>query len=383
MHIQHLSLTNFRNYEHLEFDVPSHLTVLQGDNAQGKTNLLEAIYLLATAKSHRATTERELLNWSAPKQGLEVARIVAQIQKARGNIQVELALMGAYPRDEKASPAPESFEARLVQKRIKINGINRRAIDLIGQVNAVLFGSQDIDLIAGAPSIRRRYLDLTNSQVNSRYLRALQQYNKVITQRNHLLRLIGEHRAQWDQLDFWDQQLMEHGSYIIDARQLMVAELEGLAQPIHQLLTAGRESLRITYLPSVSATEFPDRLRHVREREIAQGMSVVGPHRDNLSFLVDDVDMNIYGSRGQQRTIAVSLRLAEARFMNSKTGDAPILLLDDVLSELDLTRRQHLLDFVTSQQQIIITTTDIDCLTPAFLAEASLFQVKKGVLTPI
>ncbi len=383
MYIQHLSLTNFRNYERLEFDVPPHLTVLQGDNAQGKTNLLEAIYLLATAKSHRTTTERELLNWSVPKQGLEVARIVAEIQKARGNVQVELALMGAYPRDDKASPTPESFEARLVQKRIKINGINRRAIDLIGQVNAVLFGSQDIDLIAGAPSIRRRHLDMTNSQVNSRYLHALQQYNKVITQRNHLLRLIGEHRAQWDQLDFWDQQLMEHGSYIIDARQLMVAELEELAQPIHQQLTAGRESLRITYLPSVSATEFPDRLQQVREREIAQGMSVVGPHRDNLSFLVNDVDMNVYGSRGQQRTIAVSLRLAEAKFMNSKTGDAPILLLDDVLSELDLTRRQHLLDFVTSQQQIIITTTDLDCFTPAFLAEASLFQVKEGLLTPI
>ena len=383
IHITHLSLTNFRNYERLEFDLPPHVTVLQGDNAQGKTNLLEAIYLLATAKSHRATTERELLKWSVPKEGLEVARLLAQVQKGNGTIQVEIALMGAYPRDERASTPPESFEAKLVQKRIKLNGINRRAIDLIGQVNVVLFGSQDIDLIAGAPSLRRRYLDLTNSQVNSRYLRTLQQYNKVITQRNHLLRLIGEHRAQWDQLDFWDRELLEHGSYIIDARKLMVAELEELAQPIHHQLTAGRERLRVTYLPSVGATEFQDRLQQVRQREVAQGMSVVGPHRDNLSFLVNDVDMNIYGSRGQQRTIALSLKLAEARFMNSKTDDAPILLLDDVLSELDLTRRQHLLDFVTSQQQVIITTTDLNCFTPAFLAEASLFQVKEGTLTRI
>jgi len=271
-----------------------------------------------------------------------------------------------------------------VQKRIKLNGINRRAIDLIGQVNVVLFGSQDIDLIAGAPSIRRRYLDLTNSQVNSRYLRALQQYNKVIAQRNHLLRLIGEHRAQSDQLDFWDRELLEHGSYIIDARKLMVAELEELAQPTHHQLTAGRERLRVTYLPSVGAAEFQDRLQQVRDREVAQGMSVVGPHRDNLSFIANDIDMNIYGSRGQQRTIALSLKLAEARFMNSKTDDAPILLLDDVLSELDLTRRQHLLDFLTSQHQVIITTTDLNCFTPAFLAtEASLFQVKEGTLTPI
>lgn len=383
MHIVHLSLTNFRNYERLELDLPPHLTVLQGDNAQGKTNLLEAIYLLATSKSHRATTERELLNWSVPKEGLEVARLLAQVQKGSGTIQVEIALMGTYPGVGTVLSSTESLEARLVQKRIKINGINRRAIDLIGQVNVVLFSAQDIDLIAGAPSLRRRYLDLTNSQVNSRYLRTLQQYSKVITQRNHLLRLIGEHRAQWDQLDFWDKELVEHGSYIIDARQLMVAELEELAQPIHHQLTTGRERLRVTYLPSVGATEFHDRLQQVRQREVAQGMSLVGPHRDNLSFLVNDVDMNIYGSRGQQRTIALSLKLAEARFMRFKTGNAPILLLDDVLSELDLTRRYHLLDFVTSYQQVIITTTDLDCFTPAFLAQASLFQISEGRVTPL
>ena len=151
IHITHLSLTNFRNYERLELDLPPHLTVLQGDNAQGKTNLLEAIYLMATAKSHRATTERELLKWSVPKEGLEVARLLAQVQKGNGTIQVEIALMGAYPREERASVPPESFEAKLVQKRIKLNGINRRAIDLIGQVNVVLLAPRTSTSLPGPP----------------------------------------------------------------------------------------------------------------------------------------------------------------------------------------------------------------------------------------
>jgi len=199
----HLSLANFRNYGHLELDFPPHVMVLQGDNAQGKTNLLEALHLLATARSHRATNERELLNWSAARQGLEVTRLAARIEKASGTVDVELALMGVASKAEEATTASGVPEVRLVQKRIKVNGINRRAIDLVGQVNVVLFSSQDIDLVAGSPSMRRRYLDLANSQVNSRYLRTLQQYNKVVTQRNHLLRMIGERRAQCDQLDFW------------------------------------------------------------------------------------------------------------------------------------------------------------------------------------
>lgn len=372
MHIAHLSLTNFRNYERLELDLPPHLMVLQGDNAQGKTNLLEAIYLLATAKSHRATAERELINWSAPTEGLSVARLLAQVQKRMESIRVELALRAAYP-----GPAAH------VQKRIKINGVPRRAIDLVGQVNVVLFSSQDIDLIGSAPSLRRRYLDITNSQVNSRYLRALQRYNKVLLQRNHLLRLIGERRAEGSQLDFWDQELLEHGSYLIAQRQLMVAELNDLAQPIHYQLTAEHEKLRITYLPSVGATDFGDRLRDVRKKEIAQGMSLVGPHRDDLAFLIGDVNMNVYGSRGQQRTIALSLKLAEARFMRSKIADEPILLLDDVLSELDAERRRQLLGSITSYQQVVITTTDLDRFDPGFLAEAALFRVSEGRIEPL
>ena len=383
IHISHLSLSNFRNYERLELDIPPRLSVLYGDNAQGKSNLLEAIYLLATTRSHRATTERELLSWSVPRDGVEVSRLVAQVQKAGGPVQVELALMASFPATTDGPEEAGAPEPRLVQKRIKVNGINRRAIDLVGQVNVVLFTSQDIDIISGAPSTRRRYLDVTSSQVDSRYLRTLQQYNKVLTQRNHLLRMIRERRAGVDQLGFWDSELVSNGSYLIEARLRMVSELDKLAQPVHERLTGEKETLQMEYVRSVGADDFEERLTRVREREVAQGMSVVGPHRDNVSFTVNGTDMNTYGSRGQQRTIALSLRLAEASFMQARTHETPVLLLDDMLSELDIPRRQHLLDFIASQQQVVITTTDLDCFTPSFLAEASVFRVKEGTVTPV
>jgi len=372
LHIAHLSLTNFRNYERLELDLPPHLMVLHGDNAQGKTNLLEAIYLLATTKSHRASAERELINWSVPQEGPGVARLLARVQKGVGSLRVEIALIAAY-----------SEEDAHVQKRIRINGVPRRAIDLVGQVNVVLFSSQDIDLIGGSPSRRRRYLDITNSQVSSRYLRALQRYTKVLLQRNHLLKLIQERRAQWDQLEFWDRELVEHGSFITAQRQLMVAELDELARPIHRQLTADQEELKISYIPSVSKDDFVDRLAEVRKKESAQGITLVGPHRDDLAFLVNDIDMNTYASRGQQRTIALSLKLAEARFMRSKTGDEPILLLDDVLPELDAARRNHLLRSIVSYEQVVMAITDLDRLPPDFLAEAALFQVSGGRINPL
>jgi DNA replication and repair protein RecF len=367
LHIAHLSLTNFRNYQRLELDLPPHLAVLHGGNAQGKTNLLEAIYLLSTAKSHRATSERELINWSTRRQEQPVARLAAQVQKTMESLRVELALNVAYT----------SREAH-VQKRIRINGVPRRAIDLVGRVNVVLFSSQDVDLIGSTPSLRRRYLDMTNSQVDSRYLIALHKYNKVLQRRNHLLRLIGERRADGSQLDFWDQELLEQGSYLITQRELMVNELNELARPIHHQITAGREELSIDYLPSTGTVDFRDRLRDARRKEIARGMSLVGPHRDDLVFMAGDINMNVYGSRGQQRTIALSLKLAEARYMRSKMGDEPILLLDDVISELDAARRHQLLGSVTSHQQVVITATDLDHFDSGFLSSAALFGVSEG-----
>jgi DNA replication and repair protein RecF len=363
--------------------------VLEGGNAQGKTNLLEGIYFLATARSHRGATERELLNWSTLGEEIPVARLFAQVQRGRGRVEVEIALRGTYAAPEQPLP---TLDAAHVQKRIRINGIPRRAIDLVGQLNVVIFSSQDIELVGGSPSLRRRYLDLTNCQLDSRYLRSWQRYNKVLLQRNHLLRLIGERRAEPNQLDFWDRELAEAGSYLMLKRQLMVAELDRLVQPIHHQLTAGKEELTIAYLPSMElksdsldalSSDFRQRLQGLRQKEIAQGMSLLGPHRDDLRFSVHDVDMNVFASRGQQRTIALALKLAEARFMHSRTDDHPIILLDDVLSELDSVRCHHLLESITSYEQVVITATGLNRFDPHFLAQAALFSVREGKIEPV
>ena len=371
IHISHIGLTNFRNYQRLELDLPANLIVFQGDNAQGKTNLLEAMYMLATAKSHRAATDRELVSWASLHDELTATRVTAQIQTKLGDLKVEIAFAVTQANNE-----PQ------IQKKLKINGIPRRSIDIVGQMAAVLFTSHDIELIYGAPSKRRRYLDMANSQVDSKYLHALQRYNKVLLQRNHLLKLFAECRADEQQLEFWDSELMRHGSVIIEQRLQLIDELNKLAPPIHSQISSG-ENLQINYLPSVDVDSFRKRLQEVRKREIAQRMSVIGPHRDDILFLINGNDVNIYGSRGQQRTAALSLKLAEGGYLRSKLNDEPVILLDDVLSELDSTRRHLLMESLSSYNQVVITTTDIDSFEPGFLNNAARFKVSDGTVVPI
>ncbi|MEE8174307.1 MAG: DNA replication/repair protein RecF [Dehalococcoidia bacterium] len=383
MFVRHLSLTNFRSYSRLELDLSEHLAVLEGGNAQGKTNLLEAIYLLATTRSPLVTNESELINWHAGGEGPLVARLFAEVQRAGGRIQVEI----AWQAQRATMP---------VRKRIRVNGVVRRVVDLVGQINVVMFSAHDIDLIGGAPALRRRYLDIASSQVDSRYLYSLQRYNRVLAQRNHLLRLIRDRRAQPAELDFWDRELAETGSYLTVQRRHLVATLSDLAHVLHRQLTAGGEGLQIIYLPGLGGgvlgsdwqpervkPELEARLRQARQRELALGMTLVGPHRDDIQFLVEGVDMNVYGSRGQQRTVALSLRLAEAEFMLGRGGEHPILLLDDVLSELDSLRRRHLLESVSRYQQVLITATDLDGFEPDFLAKAAQFRVDGGTVRPL
>ena len=395
MIITHLSLTNFRNYASLELDLPPYITVLQGDNAQGKSNLLEAIYVLATSRSPRTASDRELINWSAFTEEIPTCRIVAEVQKTGNKLKLEVALSAKAT----ASTQSEDFFARwqpaskaqAVQKRIRINGVVRRAVDLIGQLNVVTFSVYDIDIIGGEPALRRRYLDITNSQIDHRYLRYLQRYNRVLWQRNQLLRLIAENKASPDELAFWDQQLVETGAYLTVQREHTVAALDRLAQTVHSELSGEQGKLNLVYFRSIdkqrgkedsqvkeTAEIFTSALQSARDKEIAQGMSLVGPHRDDLRFLVNDIDAGVYGSRGQQRTVALSLKLAETNLMLDRTGEHPILLLDDVLSELDSRRRHHLLGSAVNHQQVLITTTDLDRFEQDFLSQASLFRVTQG-----
>ena len=397
MQVKHLSLTNFRNYARLELALPSPRTVIQGDNAQGKTNLLESIYMLATTRSHRAGMERELISWEAVKEGQPWARIAAQVERAGGTLQVEIALSTAEAAVSYSPSGRHGAALGQVQKRIRINGLPRRALDLVGQVNVVMFSSDDIATISGAPAWRRRYLNLTLSQIDRRYLRALQRYARVLAQRNHLLKLVREGRATPHELDFWDRELVENGAYLTVERQRAIASLEGLARRIHRDLTAGREELCLAYIASAAqghgegasaglaepevARLLSQGLGAARDREVAAGASLVGPHRDDLRFLCHGVDMGIYGSRGQQRTVALSLKLAEAEFMLSRSGETPVLLLDDVLSELDKPRRRHLLSSLAGCQ-VLITTTDLDPFEASFLAQATVLQVSEGRVDP-
>jgi DNA replication and repair protein RecF len=280
-----------------------------------------------------------------------------------------------------------------IHKYIRVNGVARRPADLIGQLNMVMFSPRDIDLIGGEPALRRRYLDITNSQVDPQYLRALQRYNKVILQRNHLLRQIAAHQSRPDELLFWDQELVKAGAYIVLQRQRTIAELNDLANLIHDQV-AGREKLILQYRPSIDKEDpklgglpeveqaFNRALGAARQRELARGLSLIGPHRDDLGFVVNEIDMGTYGSRGQQRTIALSLKLSEARFMLRQTGESPVLLLDDVLSELDPQRRRHLLEAVCNYRQVLITTTDLDRFPSEFLARAEKFRIADGRIEP-
>lgn len=400
MIITHLSLTNFRNYASLELDLPSHITVLQGDNAQGKSNLLEAIYILATSRSPRTASDKELINWAAFSDEIPACRITAKVQKAKSNLALEIALStkAATPQEAESlfTSRQAALKAQPIQKRIKINGVLRRSIDLIGQLNVVTFSVYDIDIIGGEPALRRRYLDITNSQIDHRYLRNLQKYNRVLWQRNQLLKQIAESKANPDELAFWDQQLVETGAYLIVQRGHTVAALDHLAQGIHNKLSGEQGKLNLVYFRSIDkqrggedsqikeTTEiFIKALNAARDKEIVQGMSLIGPHRDDLRFYVDDIDAGIYGSRGQQRTVALALKLAEARFMQSKTGEQPVLLLDDMLSELDAKRRHHLLESAAKHEQILITATDLDRFEPDFLRQAALFRVTVGQIEPM
>lgn len=401
MYVQHLALTNFRNYARLEIDLPARIHILQGENAQGKTNLLESIYYLSTTKSPLAAADRQLMNWAADDEVIPHAEIRAEF--VRGG---EMHTLAAILVKEQAANGGE-VEA-MFRRQLLLNGVPRRAADVVGRLNVVLFLPQDIVLISGAPGERRRYLDITLCQVDGLYLRTLASYNRVMAQRNALLRQLregyrggGHHGGS--ELEYWDEQLAQAGGYILARRYWAVAELAGRSDEIQGALTGGQERLRLEYQSSVlerlaagrdaaahgdllDAAMWAERIRaalqlsHAEER--GRAVTVIGPHRDDLRFLLNGVDATVYGSRGQQRTVALALKLAEVDLMTAQNGEMPVLLLDDVASELDARRARFLLDTVSRAQQVLITTTDLRDYGASFVAEAMLWQVVAGTLSP-
>ncbi len=385
MYIRLLSLNNFRNYANLEVELSPGLCIFWGGNGQGKTNLLEAAYFLATTRSFRAEAEREVVRWEAWADPIPAGRIVGHIEAGSGPVTLEVVL---HAMRRETAPSPAEGQRPLVHKRIRVNGLAKRAGDAIGEFIAVLFSAPEIHLVDGSPSHRRRYLDTAAVQVDRRYRQVLARYSQVITQRNSLLKAAQEGRARRDELTFWDDEMVKQGAALMLMRRDLVAEVGPRAREVHAHLTEGREELDVEYrpalpLPAVPSTAsvaaaFRRALADGVERDVAAGMSLAGPHRDDLSFLVKGVDMALYGSRGQQRTIALSMKLAEAEFMEARRGDKPVLILDDVFSELDAPRRRQLMSAVGRFEQVLVTSTDLDPFDDAFLERATIYWVQDG-----
>jgi DNA replication and repair protein RecF len=384
MYITHLSLTNFRNYVRLELSFPERVILLHGANAQGKTNLLEAIYYLSTSRSPQTSSDRELINWIANEDELlPYTRVATDVARGGRQHQIEIVLQ-----KEPVGGDPEGERTRL-RKQIRVDKAKKRALDLVGQINVVLFMPQDMSLIDGPPSGRRRYLDVALCQVDPIYCRALSRYNRVLSERNALLRQWQERRIDPDELSYWNRQLVNHGVIVMLARRDAVTELDQRASELHYQLSGGLERLRLIYESTVpinadddaEALEatYRDELARQRRDEIRRGMTLVGPHRDELSFLANGrIDLGTYGSRGQQRTAVVALKLAEVSWMRRRTGEWPVLLLDEVLAELDASRREFLLSQVDGVDQTLITTTDPAFFDPAVLTTTSLLKVEGG-----
>ena len=425
MLIHHLSLLNFRNYARLEVGFPPGRILLVGDNAQGKTSLLEAIYVLATTRSPHASTDRQMLNWFSEKDELSFTRLQCNVERNDGSYEIEIILTHTSQPQEPAR----------LSKRIRVNGAPRRALDLIGTLYVVLFSPEDLDLVTGGPAMRRRYLDAALCQLDVRYCRSLGQYNQILSQRNSLLRRLQERHGGREQLAFWDQRLVEEGSYLWKRRLELTVELDKGVQHLHAELTGGREFLQLIYESSVETagtpspaarptsadymvdndsvdndgaadpairearspaapsrlslpapelaalkTQFTARLQALQDEEVMRGVTLVGPHRDDLRFTVNGADCRLYGSRGQQRTAILALKLAEADVFRQDTGQFPILLLDDVLSELDESRRAFLIDHLTQYPQTLITSTNLADFPPGFAAAAHVLRVDAGCI---
>ncbi|HMQ53349.1 MAG TPA: DNA replication/repair protein RecF [Anaerolineae bacterium] len=400
MHISQISLTNFRNYSRLTLDLSPGPTILRGDNAQGKTNLLEAIYFLSTTRSVHTRTDQQLINWLTLRQDpMPFARVEATVKTETDLFQVAITVVR---------------EAGGFRKDVRYNGAKKRAMDVIGKLKTVMFLPEDIELVTGSPGVRRRYLDSTLCQIDPAYCNALSRYNKVLTQRNALLKELFKRNSNPDQLLYWDEQLAHDGATLMVTRHNAILELDTGARQHHRELSDGREGLRLHYAPSFDLYQrpqpnyqlplimeelvpystaapptkevretFKNYLIAARPEEINRGVTLIGPHRDDFHFLVDGIDMTMYGSRGQQRTAALSAKLAEVALMQRSTGETPVLLLDDVMSELDANRRRQVITVVDRAGQALLTTTDWEDFSLDFRRRAKLLAVTMGRLEAV
>ena len=352
MHLTRLQLSNFRSWTELELDLDPGITLISGANAAGKSNLVEAIYMLASLRSTRAQTEGELLRWDAPQP--QVMRVAGTAQRDGESVEVEIAL--AAREGGNAGDARRRSGAPLTSKRIRLNGVARRASDVFGAIRAAQFTTLDIELLTGASALRRRYLDVVVGQLQPSHAANLSRYQRALSQRNALLKRIAEHQAAESELAQWDDLLTTAAEPIWQARAEASRALSRLAFDRHEALRAPHdpaEALSLTYVPADRQS-----LRESRTRDLARGSTSVGPHRDELEINLGARPAANFASRAQQRAVALSMRLAEADHLAAKSADSPILLLDDVFSELDPPRRERTAEAVSAVEQVVLTTAD-------------------------
>ncbi|MBM7693580.1 DNA replication and repair protein RecF [Peribacillus deserti] len=368
MHIEKLHLTNYRNYADLDVSFENKVNLILGENAQGKTNVMESIFVLAMAKSHRTSNDKDLIRWDE-----EYAKIDGRVKKRNSSIPLELII------SKKG-------------KKARANHIEQQKLSqYVGNMNVVMFAPEDLHLVKGSPQVRRRFIDMEIGQVSPVYLHDMSQYQKILQQRNHYLKLLQiKKTSDTAMLDVLTEQLIEYAVKIVGKRFHYLSLLQEWAEPIHSGISRGLETLKIEYISSVNVSEsmelskmkseFEEKFDKINHREKERGVTLIGPHRDDLVFHVNGRDVQTFGSQGQQRTTALSLKLAEIELIHSEIGEYPILLLDDVLSELDDYRQSHLLNTIQGKVQTFVTTTSVEGIDHQTLKEASAYYVKQGNL---
>lgn len=357
MLIKKVMLSNYRNYTDAEVEFHENSNVVYGENAQGKTNILESIYICSTTKSHQGSRDKEIIRLNENE-----AHIKMYIEKNGLEHKIDMHLH------------------KNKSKGIAVNGVPiKKSAELIGLVNVIMFSPGDLNLINNGPSERRRFLDMELCQLDRIYLDNLARYNRVLNQRNHLLKQIKHEESLKDTISVWDEQLIRYGTEVIKARDRFIEDINPLAGDIHDRLTGSREQLNVIYEPNVMVDEYRNKLDNSIDRDIYYSMTHIGPHRDDMKFIVNGMDMRTYGSQGQKKTSALSLKLSEVEIVKDKTNDTPVLLLDDVLSELDRNRQNYLLKCFEGVQTII-TCTGLEEFIKYNVSFDSVYRVKEGTV---
>ena len=359
MYITEVSLQNFRNLEQLKIEPSRGINVIYGSNAQGKTNFLESLYFCAMGRSLRGKSDQQLIRFDAEESHI---RMMVQRKNLYDRIDVHL------KKDEK--------------KGIAVNGLPVRKLgDLFGTLYAVIFSPEDLSLVKDGPAERRRFLDMELCQLSKVYYYDLQQYYRILKQRNNLLKEISKNPKLQDTLFVWDDQMAEYGERIIAARKKFLARLDEIASEKLSQLTGGKDHLQTIYKPNCDAGMLAEKLQKNLERDIYFGSTQSGPHKDDILFSIDGREVKVYGSQGQQRTTALAARLAEIDLIREETGEDPVLLLDDVFSELDESRQKFLLESI-GDLQAFVTCTGIEDSVKKYISKDNLFYVENGVITP-